>query len=249
MSRLSTTRYTASVLIVCSLLFSHSVASAQTDPVVIYPLPDSHTWTAILGAANMDFDPADEIVVIDEDQQLVIVDSSTGEIQFDSAPYGWKGVYGPGWNRELSENYARNHGYDVFCDEDGDGIYCINVLVSDISVYEYKFAVICLDRNPTNDQDIDQSSQLYLRQNFPNPLGPSTQIDFSMTNEGRAVLEVYDSQGRLVRKLLDQEKTAGDHTVFWDGKNDRGVSVASGAYYYELEVGGQRTARKSLVLR
>jgi hypothetical protein len=223
-------------------------ASAQVDPVQIYPLPGGHEWTAILGAANMDGDPADEIVVVNLDNHLVIVDSATGEIQFDSAPYGWPAIHAPGWNREIPEDFHRNHGYDIFCDEDGDGIFCVHMIV-EVTNYEDRLAVICLDRNAASAPSPPSTSKLHLRPNYPNPIGPSTRIDFSLAAAGHALVQVYDAEGRLVRVLLDEELTPGDHSVVWDGRNDAGRSVASGTYYYVLEAGGSRAARKSLVLR
>ncbi|MBD3160553.1 MAG: T9SS type A sorting domain-containing protein [Candidatus Latescibacteria bacterium] len=229
-----------------ALLFSAPIASAQVEMVEIFPLPGGHEWSAILGAANMDLDPADEIVIVDRDQQLLIVDSETGEIQFDSGPYDWNAVRAPGWTSSSNNN----HGYDIFCDEDGDGIYCANVLVSDISEYEYKLAVICPDRNPTAAPDAeDSSSQFDLRPGYPNPASTSTRIDFHLAEAARASVRVFDAQGRSIRTLLDEELAAGEHSVVWDGRNGAGREVASGTYYYELEMEGRRITRKSLILR
>jgi flagellar hook assembly protein FlgD len=66
---------------------------------------------------------------------------------------------------------------------------------------------------------------------------------------GAPGVRVFDAQGRLVRTLLDRELQAGDHSVVWDGTSDLGHPATSGSYFYELEVGGQRTARKALLLR
>ncbi len=242
-------RIPAVVLFATLLVLSASNAFAQVNPVQLYPLPGQHEWNAIPGAANMDQDPADEIVLVNEHSQLVIVDSATGEIQFDSLPYGWNKVLVPGWEREGTSTYHRSHGFRVFCDENGDGIYCVNILVSVDSEYEYQLAVICLTRGATTVPGGPSDSRLNLRPNFPNPLRSSTRIDFSLASGGSATVRVLDTQGRLVRTLLSKELLAGDHSIVWDGRNDEGGALSTGMYYYELEANGQRSSRKAVLLR
>jgi flagellar hook assembly protein FlgD len=41
-----------------------------------------------------------------------------------------------------------------------------------------------------------------------------------------------------VRQLLNQPLDAGIHSVVWDGTDDRGTSLASGIYYYQLKAKG-----------
>jgi hypothetical protein len=224
-------------------------ALAQVDPVtIIDPMPDI---TAILGAAQMDYDPADEIALVFSDERIMIVDSSTGAVQFDSEPYGWAYVYPPGYNLKYAlESYAgHNYGFDVFCDEDGDGIYCLMTLISEISVYEQQLAVICIDEIPTAAPDWSAPELPELNQNVPNPFNPSTRIDFSLPDGGRTVLRIYDARGREVRTLLSGVLPAGDHSLTWDGTDDAGRELASGTYFYQLEADGRLQTRKSLLLK
>jgi flagellar hook assembly protein FlgD len=88
-----------------------------------------------------------------------------------------------------------------------------------------------------------------LSQNAPNPFNPSTQIRYTMAIAGKAKLQIYDSQGRLVRTLIETHKEEGEHAVVWDGRNDSGEPVVSGTYYYELSTNGGREARKAVLVR
>jgi flagellar hook assembly protein FlgD len=45
---------------------------------------------------------------------------------------------------------------------------------------------------------------------------------------------IYDSIGREIIKLVDQDQSAGLHTVSWDGKDRSGNNLASGVYYYRI---------------
>jgi hypothetical protein len=82
----------------------------------------------------------------------------------------------------------------------------------------------------------------------PNPFSGSTSIDFELGVPGPASLRIYDPAGRLVR-VVDAEgwRSAGPHTVTWDGRDTHGRRVAAGVYYYRL-VRGPFSATRSLVI-
>lgn len=90
-----------------------------------------------------------------------------------------------------------------------------------------------------------------LGQNHPNPFPPSgTTIDFSLQQPARVALEIVDSRGRLVRRLLAGDSlAAGPHALAWDGRDAAGTAVASGVYLAVLRAGGDTLTRKMLMLR
>ncbi len=55
--------------------------------------------------------------------------------------------------------------------------------------------------------------------------------------------------GLLVRRLVDELASPGFYSVSWDGRNDAGQVVASGVYYYELDIGPITQYRKLLFLK
>jgi hypothetical protein len=88
-----------------------------------------------------------------------------------------------------------------------------------------------------------------LAQNFPNPFNPATTIKFDMKEKGLVTLRIYNVAGQLVRTLLKSVKDAGGYSIPWDGKNDRGVPVATGIYLYKMEAPGFTATKKMVVLR
>jgi hypothetical protein len=70
--------------------------------------------------------------------------------------------------------------------------------------------------------------------NVPNPFNPATRIEFTLAEPGRVELGIYTVDGRRVRTLLQADRAAGLHAEIWDGRDDRGVRLASGAYYARL---------------
>ena len=75
-----------------------------------------------------------------------------------------------------------------------------------------------------------------LYQNYPNPFNPQTTIRFDVTTLGIATVKVYDLLGREVASLLDEEREPGQYEIVWNGRDNTGNSVASGMYFYRLEV-------------
>ncbi len=83
----------------------------------------------------------------------------------------------------------------------------------------------------------------------PNPFNPTTRIDFRVDGKARTTMHVFDVRGALVRTLVDEDLPAGDHTVQWDGRNDQGAEVASGAYFVALVSGSDLTSRKIALVK
>jgi hypothetical protein len=88
-----------------------------------------------------------------------------------------------------------------------------------------------------------------LKQNYPNPFNPATTITFSLPQESNVSIKIYDVSGTLVRTLVNDNRTAGEYSVAWDGQNDNGVRVSSGVYIYRLEVGNFTQTRRMVMLK
>jgi DNA-binding beta-propeller fold protein YncE len=84
---------------------------------------------------------------------------------------------------------------------------------------------------------------------YPNPFNAGTMIPLSLAGEGVFSLVVYDALGRVVRTLEVRSGPAGSRAVPWDGRDDRGQAVGSGAYVVELRQGAWRQTRKLLLLK
>ena len=92
-------------------------------------------------------------------------------------------------------------------------------------------------------------TEFRLEQNYPNPFNPATRISYSLAHAGRVKLMIYDILGRKVRTLQNQFMTAGSHSVIWNGVTTSGDPVASGIYFYKLEVNNHSEIRKMVLLK
>ncbi len=92
-------------------------------------------------------------------------------------------------------------------------------------------------------------AQASLEQNYPNPFNSSTAIGFSLAEDVVLDLGIYDVTGRRIRTLLVGWRSAGVHSVVWDGRDAVGKRVASGVYLYRLLAGDETEARRLLLLK
>ncbi len=83
-----------------------------------------------------------------------------------------------------------------------------------------------------------------LDQNYPNPFNPSTTIQFSIPETTHVSLKVFDSLGKEVKTLINENLKFGKHSVSFDG-----ADLASGVYIYKLETPKFQQSRKMILLR
>lgn len=96
----------------------------------------------------------------------------------------------------------------------------------------------------TNSESESKPSVFVLNQNYPNPFNPNTSINYSIENNALVTLSVYNLMGQKVAELLNEVKSAGNHTISWDA-----TGVASGMYYYRLTSDGQILTRKMTIIK
>ena len=85
--------------------------------------------------------------------------------------------------------------------------------------------------------------------NFPNPFNPETTLRYALPQSGSVKLTIYDMLGQEIRALVNEVQAPGMYTVLWNGRNDHGFAVASGLYFYRIEVGNFIQTRKMTLVR
>ncbi len=83
-----------------------------------------------------------------------------------------------------------------------------------------------------------------LEQNYPNPFNPSTNISYTLKNNGKVRLSVYDLLGREVAVLVNGVQTAGSHKATFSGEG-----LGSGMYFYKLQTGNDVISKKMVLLK
>lgn len=92
-----------------------------------------------------------------------------------------------------------------------------------------------------------------LSQNFPNPFNPSTEIIFAIPAHKidgvKTTISIYNVRGQLLKKFDEGLKVPGYYRIIWDGRDDDGMKVASGIYFYQLSAGEYSTTRKMVMMK
>src|SRR4030065_763848 len=100
--------------------------------------------------------------------------------------------------------------------------------------------------NPTRNTAMNDlvPSEFYLSQNYPNPFSEKTVIKFCVAYKTKLKLEVFNSKGKLINKLLDEEKEAGTYESEFDACN-----LPEGVYMYKLQAANFISTKKMILVR
>ena len=90
--------------------------------------------------------------------------------------------------------------------------------------------------------------------NYPNPFNPETWIPYQLAHDADVTLTIFDAKGVVVRYLDLGHQPAGfythrSHAAYWNGNNERGESVSSGVYFYQLRAGDYSQTRRMVILK
>lgn len=89
--------------------------------------------------------------------------------------------------------------------------------------------------------------------NYPNPFNPETTISYSLKEDAKVSIFIYNTKGQKVRSLVNGQIQAGYHTVTWNGKDESGRNVSSGIYFAmfdaESRVSDYTSVKKIILLK
>jgi hypothetical protein len=77
-------------------------------------------------------------------------------------------------------------------------------------------------------------SKILFDGNFPNPFNAVTQIKYQLNETGEVIIYIYNINGKIIRKLLEESQNPGFYLVQWDGRDDENTVVSSGVYFLKI---------------
>ncbi len=95
----------------------------------------------------------------------------------------------------------------------------------------------------------NSSSLISHLSNYPNPFNPTTTINYSLKENSKVTLNIYNIKGQKVRTLIKDKLETGNHSVIWYGKDNNCKSVSSGIYFYKLKTGNFQKVRKMILMK
>jgi len=161
----------------------------------------------------------------------------------DTVAIEWYGAAGPGVTFEVRRAAGSLDGeYALLASvrSDGDGLYryvdvgvmpgrrfCYKVVVSETGAVGGPLCVDVPERAPSSYALVGAA---------PNPSRGGTSVFFEAPSSGgRVEIAIYDLGGRRIASMCDRSCSAGRHSLYWDGRTDRGDRAASGVYMCRMQ--------------
>jgi hypothetical protein len=123
-------------------------------------------------------------------------------------------------------------------DDDYDVIMGFEPGSGGIAIYFNESTIVNVDEKETG------SVNYKLHYNYPNPFNPKTTIEYYIPSYTNIKLKIYNSLGREVKTLVNEYQTPGRKSIVWNGTNNLKCSVASGVYYYRIQIENQNLCGK-----
>lgn len=97
--------------------------------------------------------------------------------------------------------------------------------------------------------NVESLPRVFTLSNYPNPFNNGTTIRYELPIESKVEIQIFNVLGQPVKTLVNKKTDAGKHQNHWDGTNDSGFEVVSGAYILKMKAGDQLLLRKILLLK
>ncbi len=84
---------------------------------------------------------------------------------------------------------------------------------------------------------------------YPNPFNPTVFIPFSLAEDGAVSFKIYNNRGQMVKQFDLGVKTAGHHSISWDGTGNNGKTLANGVYTIMMTTQNKTYQSKAALLK
>jgi hypothetical protein len=145
--------------------------------------------------------------------------------------------------KKLNEHLVRGHNPYSYLDQ----------IVGPDQIYYYKLGAVDLNgheelHGPTSVTTPAWHDRTELQLASPSPFRRETVLNFTLAAPSEVRLAIYDVAGRLVKVLVQEDLPVGDHAATWDGRDEKGLRVASGTYFVKFKAGDATRASKVVYL-
>ncbi|MCK4654383.1 MAG: T9SS type A sorting domain-containing protein, partial [Candidatus Cloacimonetes bacterium] len=82
-----------------------------------------------------------------------------------------------------------------------------------------------------------------------NPFNPETTINYSLKENAKVSLNIYNIKGQKVKTLVDEQLQQGEHSAIWNGRGSNGNQVSSGIYFYKMKTDNFEKTRKMILIK
>ena len=97
--------------------------------------------------------------------------------------------------------------------------------------------------------ELPQIPEEYQLTAYPNPFNPTTTIRYTIPENNKVIIKIFDQSGRQVNQLVSAKQNAGEYTTQWNGRDDTGQQLASGLYFCQIRSGDFSRTFKLILLK
>ena len=163
----------------------------------------------------------------------------------------------------INDNFLSGNLPEEFCNLSVDWDGQVDIGLTNFSISNNSFCPpypTCIE-NQLGNQDISNCSEIVsifdgqilkgynLYDPFPNPFNPIISFSFEIYQSEMVDIMIYDILGRPVKQLLNKLQYPGYQRIYWDGKDENGSPVSSGAYVYSIKIGNYLQNKKIVLLK
>lgn len=139
-------------------------------------------------------------------------------------------------------NVSGNYYTSLFVDKNNNKIFCVgHFLQNKTGLLFYNEDGVTFTK--MNEKEPNGLS-FTLSQNYPNPFNPSTTINFTLPKAEHTTIKIYDTLGRELATLCNEELNAGTYSKNWNASN-----FSSGVYFCKVNAGNYRKTIKMLLTK
>ncbi len=131
-----------------------------------------------------------------------------------------------------------------------EGSYQFYVTTVDLAEQESENSdtVSCLYNLTSSENDLQVLTNS-LSQNSPNPFNTETTISYSIPVNNIVSIEIYDIQGKKIKTLVNEYQASGNHSVVWNGKDEREQFVNNGLYFCRITTGKFFSVKEMILIK
>lgn len=168
------------------------------------------------------------------------------------------------FNNHAEGFISRGGQLDLFCGNQPSSVtgadsYSYDSGLLSLSFSDSSYFDIEVEWSLVNTQVADDAPEngFKLLQNVPNPFNSNmnsrnsgTMISFTLPQESKVILAIYNLKGQKINTLLEgEELQIGQHDLNWDGRDDNGQKVGSGVYFYQIKTAEDIQTKKMLLIK